>query len=415
MIVSILYSSPTFEAVNYNERKVAQGTATLLVAENMGYIDHTQDYIANQMREYLMEYSLRNEHITKAQFHVSFSCKGHEMDNEQLIQFARQWLAEMGYNSPKQPLLIYGHHDTDNNHIHVISSRIDPTGRKIDHSHERVRSKVFVDRTLGVDTKSELQTALSNSLTYKFESVGQWQAVLEAAGYKVAIKGDQLQIVRNGAYQHCLALAEVEQRISPKQTDKQRLKQLKALLVKYQTMACCKEELQELMKRKFGVDLVFLGGKDSPRGYFVIDHQHKQVYKGSSLLKTAELLNFESVTDKLKRIDAFIDRQLEERPGLTEKKLAHLLRKHYAASYDKGKVVVGGVDVPLKDYMIQALQQNNRVTGKAESEAQPVQLLPRTFIRDGDIGRNSGFANREYEVGTNRSHDDFDDERRLKR
>lgn len=68
-------------------------------------------------------------------------------------------------------------------------------------------------------------------------------------------------------------------------------------------------------------------------------------------------------------------------------------------------------------------QHNNRVAGlssfkcggKAEVEAQTMQLLPRTFIRDGDIGRNSGFANREYEVGTNRSHDDFDDERRLKR
>ena len=42
MIVSILYSSPTFEAVDYNERKVANGVASLLVAENMGYLEEGQ-------------------------------------------------------------------------------------------------------------------------------------------------------------------------------------------------------------------------------------------------------------------------------------------------------------------------------------------------------------------------------------
>ena len=135
MIVTILQSSPTFEAVNYNERKVAKGEATMLAIENFGYLESSKDFTSDDLRQYLIEFSKRNERIQKAQFHVAFSCKGQEMNNEELVAYARRWLAEMGYNAPKQPLLVYAHNDTDNNHIHVITSRVDPQGKKIDHNH----------------------------------------------------------------------------------------------------------------------------------------------------------------------------------------------------------------------------------------------------------------------------------------
>ncbi len=97
MIVSILYSSPTFEAVDYNERKVANGVASLLVAENMGYLEEGQQHSANQLRQQLIDYSSQNERITKSQMHVAFSCRGDEMNNDELVDFARKWLKEMGY------------------------------------------------------------------------------------------------------------------------------------------------------------------------------------------------------------------------------------------------------------------------------------------------------------------------------
>lgn len=97
MIVSILYSSPTFEAVDYNERKVANGVASLLVAENMGYLEEGQQHSANQLRQQLIDYSSQNERITKPQMHVAFSCRGDEMNNDELVDFAHKWLKEMGY------------------------------------------------------------------------------------------------------------------------------------------------------------------------------------------------------------------------------------------------------------------------------------------------------------------------------
>lgn len=112
------------------------------------------------------------------------------------------------------------------------------------------------------------------------------------------------------------------------------------------------------MKRKFGVDLVFFGGKDIPNGYFVVDHKHKQVYKGSLILKLGELLKFERIEDKLKRIDAFIDTQLEENPFLTGKELNTLLRKYYSASYKAGVVYYRDQELVIKHYMSEALCRN---------------------------------------------------------
>lgn len=361
MITSILYSSPSFEAVDYNERKVAKGDATLLVMENFGYLGETKDYTVNELRQYLMDYSAQNERIKKPQMHVAFSCRGQEMNNEELVAYARQWLGEMGYANTKQPLLIYAHKDTDNNHIHVITSRVDPEGKKIDHNHERVRSKAFVERTLGVDTAGELNRILQASLSYQFESIGQWQAVLESSGYYVGQEGELLKIAKNGTYQRTLKQQEIAHRLAKDYADKKCLQQLRALLRKYRDHACDKYELQELMKRKFGVDLVFFGGKDNPRGYFIVDHKQKAVYKGSSVLKIADLLTFEPHEEKLKRIDAFIDEKLEDNPRLTCVELNRLLRKHYSASYRNGVIHQINSSTRLLPYMSAAFMYNDKV------------------------------------------------------
>lgn len=70
------------------------------------------------------------------------------MTHEQLVSFARRYMNEMGYGQQDQPMLIYAHHDTDNNHIHVITSRVAPDGQKIDNNHERRRSQDVINRLL---------------------------------------------------------------------------------------------------------------------------------------------------------------------------------------------------------------------------------------------------------------------------
>lgn len=156
MIATILPSSTSFHAVGYNERKVAKGVAHLLEIKNFGAVELLTRHTATDLVSYLQTYSSRNSRIKKAQFHVAVSCRGHEKTEEELLDFAHEYMKEMGYGNPGQPMLVYAHTDTDNTHIHIITSRIAPDGRKIDHNHERVRSQQVIDRLLGKDNKAKV-------------------------------------------------------------------------------------------------------------------------------------------------------------------------------------------------------------------------------------------------------------------
>ena len=148
MIATILPGSADFHAVGYNEHKVYQGKATLLEIQNFGGLENEEQLTARQLVRYLQLYSSQNSRIQKPQFHVAISCKGHEYTEAQLLDFAHRYLKEMGYREPGQPLLIYSHHDTDNAHLHIVTSRVAPDGHKIQHDHERRRSQVVIDLSL---------------------------------------------------------------------------------------------------------------------------------------------------------------------------------------------------------------------------------------------------------------------------
>ena len=139
MIITILPSSANFHAIAYNEMKVEKGVATLLEAQNILGL-RPENYTPEKLRQFFLDYSSRNTHIQNAQFHVAVSCKGSVYTHEQLLDIAHRYLKEMGYAEEGQPLLVYAHHDTGNNHIHIITSRVAPDGHKIDHNHEKRHS-----------------------------------------------------------------------------------------------------------------------------------------------------------------------------------------------------------------------------------------------------------------------------------
>ncbi|EJW92266.1 mobilization protein, partial [gut metagenome] len=100
MIATILPGSSDFHAVGYNEHKVYQGKATLLEIQNFGGLENEENRTAKQLVRFLRLYSSRNSRIQKPQFHVAISCKGHEMSESQLLEFAHRYLHEMGYDEP---------------------------------------------------------------------------------------------------------------------------------------------------------------------------------------------------------------------------------------------------------------------------------------------------------------------------
>lgn len=186
MIITILQSSANFHAVDYNERKVSEGVAELIEVKNFDTL-LPQDYNAANLKKYLIEYTARNENIEKGQFHVAISCKGQEYTHEQLLDIAHRYLKEMGYDGEGQPLLVYAHHDTGNNHIHIITSRVAPDGHKINHDHEKRRSRTITERIMaeytGQQQSPDVSRLVNDALGYRYTSKSQLCAILESQGF----------------------------------------------------------------------------------------------------------------------------------------------------------------------------------------------------------------------------------------
>lgn len=330
MIATILPGSSNFHAVDYNERKVAKGVARLLEIQNFGALGEVRKPTPEELTQFLMEYSSMNPRIQKAQFHVAISCKGHEMSEQQLLDFAHQYLQEMGYAEPGQPWLIYSHNDTDNAHLHIVTSRIAPDGHKIQHDHERRRSQAVIDKILGTDRTQKTEKDIEAAKQYSFSSFAQFKAVMGTMGYEVFQKDGNVFVKQGGRIQKKLPLTEIEALYKKGYQDKARNRQLRAYLKKYRDVCANKEELQKEMKKNFGVDVVFFGKKDKPYGYILIDHANKTVIHGARVLAVEELLDFATPEQRFDRIEAFIDQLLTLNPKITQGKIFQKLKKQRA-------------------------------------------------------------------------------------
>jgi len=294
MIIKILSSSATFSGVNYNEDKVAKGTAALLAAENFGMLHAGRFGIGDtDYKGHLQSWSKSVDGIQtvkQPQFHAVISCEGREKDAYELQDIAQQFLEKIGY--AENPYLVYFHMDTPNNHVHIVSSRVDAEGRKIDDSFERTRSQQAMKEILQQDIGEEMRAHIKKALGYNFSTAAQFKQLLEGQGVKVEDDGIGYCFIKYGRIVSVLDKETVTEKAAKYAAPEERVKQLKALLAKYKP-GFEQKELQALLQTKFGVELVFhqAKGKDTPYGYTLIDHAKKQVLKGSQVMKLSELLS----------------------------------------------------------------------------------------------------------------------------
>lgn len=369
MIATILKSSAHFSAVDYNERKVAKGTAQLIEVQNFGFLQGSPNFNADNIKEFLIDYSKRNQNIKNTQMHLAISCKGHKYTEEQLLDIAHKWLKKMGYGEEGQPLLIYAHRDTGNTHIHIVTSRVAPDGHKIDHNHERVRSQAVLNEIMGIDNKKEVKNFISEAIKYRFSTIGQYRAVIESSGYETYTEGNELNIKKDGIVLDHISLDEIKRHFSKEEDDekqqeeiKKRKKQLWAILSKYRDLSADKEELTAQLKKSFGISLVFMGSKDSPYGYTLVDHKNKVVYKGSEIMNIKKLLNFDVAKRDPEDVKNFINEQLKANPNIDSQKLNKLLWHKYHASISKSSdLKIGTKHYTLDEDVSKLLKANNKV------------------------------------------------------
>ena len=428
MIITILPSFANFHAVAYNEMKVEKGMATLFEAQNI-YGLRQENYTPEKLRQFFMDYSSRNTHIQNAQFHVAVSCKGNEYSHQQLLDIAHRYLKEMGYADEGQPLLVYAHHDTPNNHIHIVTSRVAPDGHKIDHAHEKRRSREITLKIMeefeGRRQEPEVNDIAKDALSYRYTSKAQFCAIMESLGYECKDDDEKpmVHLYRGGQEQGTIQVQLIMQHaLKENKPDDKRRRQPRAILQKYRNLSANKEEFATHMKRKFGISLVFVGKADTPYGYIVVDHKNKTVFKGGEFLSIKELLQFEDGATRFAKIEQTIDDLLADNPKLTTADINRVLYRQFGTRIHRGAVSWNGESINLRESVARQLHDNyleSRGIVKHVSTHHPKTEHPRQYSSTGsnsavsnvaDSQAGSKDANREYEVGHGMSVNDVDDE-----
>lgn len=306
LIFKIMKPAAAFYAVDYNEKKQEQGLADKVYFENFGYLQDRDVVTKAEFKKYLEEYSGRNGRIKSPQFHAVLSCKGSKYSFEQLKGHTLEMMKRLGYGD--NPVLMYEHRDTKNNHVHIVTSRVRPDGKKIDHNLEGKRANQILTELLKIDPKQSFINDLSSALAFNISTVAQFRLLMERHGYKHKQDDKNIIFFRHGKEQGRVAVEKMEQQIKAASYNPNRTTQIKALIHKYKAQYSPEivsnknpdkyttakpsyySALSNHLHKTFGLEFVYFGAKDKePYGYTIIDHKEKAVYKGSEIMKLEEL------------------------------------------------------------------------------------------------------------------------------
>ena len=216
MIAKISHGSSLYGVLAYNQIKVDELHADVLfgnrIIEPPGDNPYTIEHISRSFGDYLTA----NRKTEKPILHISLNPDPKDcVTEEQFIKLAEQYMQRMGFGD--QPYIVYRHNDIGREHLHIVSVRVDETGRAISDSYEHERSmKVCRELEQQFDltpaTQKEWKEGLPLSPVdygggnlkgqlagvirpiareWRFQSLGEYRAVLSLYGISMdEVKGE---------------------------------------------------------------------------------------------------------------------------------------------------------------------------------------------------------------------------------
>ena len=343
MIAKIGKGNNLIGALSYNQLKVDKGQGSVLFTNNLPELNITSNYIT-QLYKHLEPYLLLNNKTEKIVRHISLNPNPNDkLTDETLNEIAQQYMDSMGYKN--QPYIVYKHSDIEREHIHIVTICTDLQGKKIDDKYDHLKSmkvcreieKQFnltssINQTkeeskriqfTPVDySKNNLKAQLASVIRYlpkyyNYDSLTSYNALLSLFN----IRAEKVEASYNGQPKQgsvYFALNEKGEKASNPfkaslfgkiasyqnleshfKASKERLKSLPnkgnlkhTIEIALNTTNSQEEFKEELLNH--GINVVIFQNKDNRiYGVTFIDHNSKNVYKGSDLSKelSANTLN----------------------------------------------------------------------------------------------------------------------------
>lgn len=316
MIVEFLSTSNKFSAVSYNGDKVSSGRAELLCVKNFQSLQVLRKPRVADFKAYLRMVGSLNPKVKNKQLHVSISIEKNKCDKHMLMQLGEKWLEKMGYSN--NPYLIYFHKDTANNHVHIVSVRVNKNRKAIPSRYEKLRGTMALHELIGFDAVAQAISDANKALTYGFSSIDQFTALLKCLGYSGYIKNSSLHMVRHHRTLHSINLDLIENLIrqyQPSQPSHRALQGIFDLCLKIAAgepkrhpsfwhsylKNNYKSDLGNLLSEKLNINIVYHRKNKEASGFTVINHNTRRVYEGE------EIVNFDKLIRRMDRPEAFLD------------------------------------------------------------------------------------------------------------
>lgn len=368
MIITKLESNGggKFPGADYNENKVSQGVAELIDCGNIdeGFISRLQALhglgidCGREVEQYLQDRSetCGGSQSLRWQLHFVISVEKHGNTKDELAAIAHGVMREFG--AAMQPYFIYFHRDTDNNHVHVLTTRVKPNGNILPDHQDYARLNAALNRVMSEGQRDDLRRMLA----YNFTTEGQFMNIARGFHYKVGESEDDseaLTLYHGGAAAMTIErqqLAAVIERHKTNEDERQKreaeARRLKALFIKYRELSL-EQKLQSLssddnekkehakskkdmvkksrikissdvkklknadgsplseeeqyqmawflgqLHAKFGVAVHFQKDKGGAvRGYSAVDYNSKIALNGSDIMRLADIVSLKEKAEK---------------------------------------------------------------------------------------------------------------------
>ena len=138
MIAKITGGKSIYGVLRYNGLKAEDGKAEVLLQNNMLASPDNRFDMGLCMRSFA-PCLIANRRTEKPVIHISLNPDPKDkVTDRELSEMAERYMQEMGYGN--RPYIVFKHADIDRQHLHIVSVRVDESGKKIKSDFENRRS-----------------------------------------------------------------------------------------------------------------------------------------------------------------------------------------------------------------------------------------------------------------------------------